>query len=156
MSHLNTRRKSRSMLHKSNRRMKNHRRSSRHTMKMRRNHKKRQHFSRRHKKNKRKTRAISYRYHPSYGYRKVKGKRFRGGSGLSSLLPMEITSLGDNIRHGISSVAHDVVGSVYDPPNPMPYKDHPINTNDKFILPKVADIYKIYNEASAKVSGLYS
>lgn len=154
MSHLNTRRKSRSMRHKSNRMMKNHRRSLKHTRKMRRNNKKRHHFSRRHKKNRRKTRAISYRYRRSYG--KLKGKSFRGGSGLRSLLPMEITSLGDNIRHGISTVAHDFVGSVYDPPNPMPYKDHAIDTNDKIILPKVADLNRIYNEASSKVSELYA
>ena len=121
------------------------------TRKMRKNGMKHRRMSMRHSR-----RSRGRRMSKSYRYRMYRGKTFRGGSGLRSLLPMEITSLGDNIRHGISTVAHDFVGSVYDPPSPLPYRDHQIDKNDNFVLPKVADVSKIYNEASSKVQGLYS
>lgn len=152
MSHLNKRGKMRSMRHKSNKRMRKHKRSLKQTRRMSRGRKMRMR-TRRHR-SVRHRRRQNYSY--GYQYGRGMGRTFRGGSGLRSLLPTELVNLGDNIGHGISSVAHDFVGSVYNPPSPMPHLDHPINRNDQFILPKVADVPKIYNDAVARVSSLYS
>jgi hypothetical protein len=159
MSYLNKKGKIRSIRHKSYKKVKKNRRSVKHTRKInKRNRMKhrssmKRRSSMRSRRNKyQKTRHASYGYKYSYG----KGRTFRGGSGLRSLLPMELVNLGDNIRTGISSVAHDFVGSVHSPSSPMAHLDHPIDRNDEFILPKVADVEKIYNESAANVAKLYS
>lgn len=154
MSHLNKRGKMRSMRHKSNKRMRKHKRSLKHTRRMSRGRRMRMQTRRRHSVRHRRRNPRSYGY--GYGYGRGMGRTFRGGSGLRSLLPTELVNLGDNISHGISSVAHDFVGSVYNPPSPMPHLGHQIDRNNEFILPKVADVSKIYNDASARVSSLYS
>jgi hypothetical protein len=104
------------------------------------------------------TRMRKRSYVSSRRYRGKSRSRYhrqRGGSGLRSLLPTELVNLGDNIRYGVSSVAHDLVGSVNNPQNPMPHRGHLIDTNERIILPKVADLGKIYNESSVTVNNLY-
>lgn len=153
MSHLNKKGKMRSMRHKSNKRMRKHKRTLKHSRKMSRGKRMRMRTRRHHSVRRKRHHSRSYGY--GYGRGMGMGRTFRGGSGLRSLLPTELVNLGDNIRHGISSVAHDFVGSVYDPPSPMPHLSHRIDNNDKFILPKVADVTSIYNQSSATVSDLY-
>lgn len=160
MSHLK-RGKSRSMRHKKNKKSRNNKRSLRHTKKNRRNNTmksirsmKRRHYNKSKKYNKLK--YARQNYNGGYHYVNHKGKSFRGGTGLRSLLPMELVNLGDSIRTGISTIAHDAVGSVYSPPSSMPNQGHAIDNDVKYVLPKVADINKIYTEASTKVSNLYT
>jgi hypothetical protein len=159
MSHLRRRGKTHSMRHKKNKKSRNHKRSLKNTRKMRRSNKmssrRRRNRHMKSKRNNRKRYSLHQQkqFYNNYG---MMGKTFRGGSGIRSLLPMELVNLGDNIRSGISSVAHDVVGSVYNPPSAMPHQDHPINRNTEFILPKIADVGQIFNEQSAKVANLYN